>query len=90
MATIAELMVKLSMDDGAFQRNLRSSREKLDSWGESFRGVGHQVHRRSDHADCGLPVAWLSAGRPTWSRRSVRPRFCGATIPTPCWHGRRC
>ncbi len=43
MATIAELMVKLSMDDGAFQRNLRSSREKLDSWGESFRGWGTKL-----------------------------------------------
>ena len=52
MATIAELMVKLSMDDGAFQRNLRSSRRSWMAGAKSFRG-GAPSSPPGDHADPG-------------------------------------
>jgi phage-related protein len=63
MATIAELMVKLSLEDGAFQRNLRSSREKLDSWGDSFRGWGTKLTAGVTTpivAASGVVVSWAS------------------------------
>lgn len=63
MATIAELMVKLSLEDGAFQRNLRSSREKLDGWGESFRGWGTKLTAGVTTpilAASGAVVSWAS------------------------------
>lgn len=40
MATIAKLLVELGLEDGAFQRGIDSSRNKLDSWGSSFRSWG--------------------------------------------------
>ena len=43
MATIAELMIKLGMDDGGLDKGMSSSQSKLKSWGESLRSVGTKL-----------------------------------------------
>lgn len=43
MATIAELLIKLGMDDGGLDKGMSSSQSKLKSWGESLRSVGTKL-----------------------------------------------
>ena len=62
---------------------------KLDSFRASHSGVGAPTHRRSDPPIVRCQRRGGQVGLRHWSRRSVRPRFCGVTAPTPCWHGRK-
>lgn len=43
MATIAELMIKLGMDDGGLDKGMSSSQSKLKSWGESLGKLGDKL-----------------------------------------------
>lgn len=43
MATIANLNVKLNLDDSGFSRGLQNTRDKLDSWGSSLRSAGTKM-----------------------------------------------
>lgn len=43
MATIAELLIKLGMDDGGLDKGMSSSQSKLKSWGESLRSIGTKL-----------------------------------------------
>lgn len=43
MSTIAELLIKLGMDDGGLDKGMSSSQSKLKSWGESLRSVGTKL-----------------------------------------------
>mgnify|MGYP000169732354 CR=1 FL=1 len=43
MSTIAELMIKLGMDDGGLDKGMSSSQSKLKDWGESLRSVGTKL-----------------------------------------------
>lgn len=43
MATIAELLIKLGMDDGGLDKGMSSSQSKLKSWGENLRSIGTKL-----------------------------------------------
>src|SRR5690606_32872031 len=55
VATIANLRVILDLEDNTFQRGLQNSRDKLDSWGESLRGIGTKL-------TAGVTTPLLAAG----------------------------
>ncbi len=43
MSTVAELLIKLGMDDGGLDKGMASSQSKLKSWGENLRSVGTKL-----------------------------------------------
>lgn len=43
MATIAKMVVELSLEDSAFQRSIKNTRNSLDSWGSSLRSAGTKL-----------------------------------------------
>ena len=62
MATIAELLIKLGMDDGGLDKGMSSSQSKLKSWGESLRSVGTKLT-----AGVTLPLVGAGLAALKWS-----------------------
>ena len=62
MSTVAELMIKLGMDDGGLDKGMSSSGSKLKSWGESLRSVGTKLT-----AGVTLPLVGAGAAAIKWA-----------------------
>lgn len=55
MATIAELLIKLGMDDGGLDKGMSSAQSKLKSWGDNLKSVGTKL-------TAGVTVPLVGAG----------------------------
>lgn len=62
MSTIAELLIKLSMDDAGLDKGMSGSQSKLNSWGASLRSVGTKLT-----AGVTLPLAAAGAAALNWA-----------------------
>lgn len=62
MATVAELMIKLGMDDSGLDKGMSSSQSKLNSWGASLRSVGTKLT-----AGVTLPIVAAGAAAIKWA-----------------------
>lgn len=62
MSTIAELLIKLSMDDAGLDKGMSSSQSKLNSWGASLKSVGTKLT-----AGVTLPLAAAGVAALNWA-----------------------
>ena len=62
MATIAELLIKLGMDDGGLDKGMSSSQSKLKSWGDNLKGIGTKLT-----AGVTLPLVAAGAAAINWA-----------------------
>lgn len=62
MATIAELLIKLGMDDGGLDKGMSSSQSKLKSWGKQLKDTGDYLTTRVT-----LPILAAGAAAINWA-----------------------